>query len=118
MSARRWDLVVAAVEMACGIGVAAYFVVLGLTADGAPDRSGLDRALPFLLAALGLAVLGTMAWRSVRRARASRPRLQAMIVGAFLTLNVSVAPTLAHPVRRPRPPRSHRPRCRRTGGRS
>ena len=71
MSARRWDLVVAGVELACGIGVAAYFVVLGLTADGAPDRSGLDRALPFLLAALGLAVLGTMAWRSVRRARTS-----------------------------------------------
>ena len=71
MGARRWDLVVAGVELACGIGVAAYFVVLGLTADGAPDRSGLDRALPFLLAALGLAVLGTMAWRSVRRARAS-----------------------------------------------
>jgi hypothetical protein len=27
MSARRWDLVVAGVELACGIGVAAYFVV-------------------------------------------------------------------------------------------
>ncbi|WP_433036505.1 hypothetical protein [Actinomycetospora sp. CA-053990] len=71
MSARRWDLVVAGMELACGIGVAAYFVALGLSADGAPDRSALDCALPFLLAAVGLAVLGTMAWRSVRRARAA-----------------------------------------------
>ena len=35
---------------------------------GTPDRTGLDRAFPFALAVLGLVVLGTMAWRSVRRA--------------------------------------------------
>ncbi|GAA4887210.1 hypothetical protein GCM10023203_45060 [Actinomycetospora straminea] len=67
MSVRWWALVVAAVEAACGIGAAAYFVVLGLSAEG-PDRTAFDRAFPFLLAALALGVLGTMAWRSLRRA--------------------------------------------------
>src|SRR5690349_17410114 len=64
---RRWAYLVAAVEATCGVAVAVYFVVLGATAEGG-DRTALDRAFPFVLAALGLAVLGTMAWRSVRRA--------------------------------------------------
>ncbi|MEJ2885695.1 hypothetical protein [Actinomycetospora aeridis] len=68
MDARRSDLLVAAVELACGVGAAVYLVVIGVTADG-PDRTVLDRAFPFVLAALALAVLGGMAWRSVRRAR-------------------------------------------------
>ncbi|MFC5141450.1 hypothetical protein ACFPK1_24655 [Actinomycetospora rhizophila] len=72
---RRADLVVAAVELIGGVGIALYFVVLGVTADGA-DRTVFDRAFPFVLAALGLGVLGTMAWRSVRRARATPARTQ------------------------------------------
>ncbi|GAA4787228.1 hypothetical protein GCM10023200_21740 [Actinomycetospora chlora] len=69
---RRWAYLVAAVEAACGIAVAAYLVVLGVTAEGA-DRTALDRAFPFVLAALGLAVLGAMAWRSARSAAPAVP---------------------------------------------
>jgi hypothetical protein len=69
MSPRRWAWLVAAVELACGVGVAAYFVVLGLTAPATPDRTGFDRVFPFALTVLGLVLLGAMAWRSVRRAR-------------------------------------------------
>ncbi|MEJ2860751.1 hypothetical protein [Actinomycetospora flava] len=68
MTTRRAHLAVAAIELTCGVGVAIYLVVVGLTADG-PDRTAVDRAFPFALAALALAVLGGMAWRSVRRSR-------------------------------------------------
>ncbi|WP_433787111.1 hypothetical protein ACQPX6_09765 [Actinomycetospora sp. CA-101289] len=75
MSPRRWAWVVAAVELACGIVVAAYFVVLGLTAPDTSDRTMFDRAFPFALAVLGLALLGTMAWWSARRARTPPERV-------------------------------------------
>ena len=114
MSARRWDLVVAGVELACGIGVAAYFVVLGLTADGAPDRSGLDRAFPFLLAALGLAVLGTMAWRSVRRARTS-PAFPGHDRGGFPDVERQRGPHAGTP-RAPTPPAESRRVSEQGGG--
>jgi hypothetical protein len=35
------------------------------------DRTVVDRAFPFLLAGAALALLGTMAWRSIRRARSA-----------------------------------------------
>ncbi|GAA4917895.1 hypothetical protein GCM10023204_25320 [Actinomycetospora succinea] len=54
----------------CGVAVAVYFVVLGVTAEGA-GRTAVDRAFPFVVAVLALAVLGGMAWRSVRRARSA-----------------------------------------------
>lgn len=71
MLPRRALLLVAAVELVCGVGGAAWLTVQGVLAEraGGPDRNPFDRAVLFLLAAALLAGLGISALRHLRQAQ-------------------------------------------------
>ena len=60
-------------ELVCGVVAAGYLVGVRLTAEvaGGADRTTVDRAAPFVLAAVVLVLLLGMASRSLRRARAT-----------------------------------------------
>lgn len=72
---RRFLLVVAAVELTCGVLGAAWLTAQGVLAEraGGPDRTPFDRAILFVLAAAVLVGLGISALRHLRQAREAPP---------------------------------------------